>query len=70
MKLKEFITIYGPKKLALTLRIDDATVSQWKLAKAFPRPKYLREIVKLSKGQVSYESMVNDYLRRNPSKIA
>lgn len=69
MKLKSFITSYGPKKLAQALGVDDATVSQWKMNKAFPRPAHLKGIVKLSKGAVTYESMVNDFLQRK-NKLA
>lgn len=58
MKLNKWIEKTGPKKVAKLLRVDPASVSNWKLGRSCPRPKKLHKIHVLSKGQVSYKEMV------------
>lgn len=63
MTLSSWIVTTGPKNVAKLLKVDAATVSQWKNQNAFPRPKHLVKINKLSKGQVTYRSMIESFVK-------
>lgn len=63
MTLKDFIQEYGATKLAKLLVVDDAAVSAWKHLGVLPRPTYMRKIHLLSKGRVSYKTMVETAAR-------
>lgn len=62
MTLHDWILKTEPKKVAQLLKVDDATVSYWKTGKALPRPEKMIAIHKLSRGRVSYKSMVENFL--------
>lgn len=62
MTLSTWIEKTKPKKVAQLLNVDPSTVSQWRNHAAFPRARHMKQIVALSKGEVSYKSIVENYL--------
>lgn len=62
MTLSTWIEKTKPKKVAQLLNVDPSTVSQWRNFAAFPRPYHMKQIVSLSKGRVTYKSIVENYL--------
>lgn len=68
MTLHDWINRTGPKEVAKTLGVDPSTVSQWRTYRACPRPRYMLAIHKLSKGEVSYESMVVRFVKKNNNR--
>lgn len=65
MHLNTWIEKVGPKAVAARLGVDDSTVSNWKVGKAFPRPQILVAINKMSRGKVTIPGMVHYYLKLN-----
>jgi DNA-binding transcriptional regulator YdaS (Cro superfamily) len=65
MTLNKWIIKTGPKKVAKLLRVDPGTVSQWKTLDACPRPRAMVKIHQLSKKQVSYQSMIESFVKAN-----
>jgi transcriptional regulator with XRE-family HTH domain len=59
--LQEWIIKTGPKKVAQQLNVDPSTVSGWRNKKTFPRPDKLKLIHQLSKGRVTYQSIIEDF---------
>ncbi len=67
MTLRQWIINTGPKEVAKLCNVDPSTVSAWKVGKAFPRPKKLLTIHKISKGRVSYKELVEGFVRQGKS---
>lgn len=65
MTLSSWIVKTGPKTVARLLKVDPSTISQWKNLNAVPRPETMVKIYKLSRGRVSYKSIVECYTRKN-----
>jgi hypothetical protein len=62
MTLSNWIIRTGPKNVAKILNVDPGTVSQWKRKKSCPRPALLVKINKLSRGEVTYKSMLESFV--------
>ncbi len=65
MTLRTWIEETGPKVIAQKLKVDPSTVSAWRNGQAFPRPKRLVQLHQLSKGKVTYEAMIQHFLKNN-----
>lgn len=63
MQLNDFIKKYGAKKLAEKLNVTSEVIYQWSRGQTFPRPEKLHHLNEVSKGKVSYKTMVNHYLQ-------
>lgn len=58
MTLQAWIDKEGPKNIANLLKVDSSTVQTWKAGSSLPRPKLMMKIHQLSRGKVSYKSMI------------
>lgn len=67
MTLRDWIEKTGPKKVATILKVDPSTVSAWKTGTNQIPPIRMYEIHKLSKGKVSYKTMIEHYVK-SPAK--
>lgn len=63
MTLRSWIEKTGPKKVAQLLKVEPATVSAWKTGTNRVPPIRMYEIHKLSKGKVSYKSMIESSVK-------
>ena len=68
MKLTELIDELGPTKLGKLLKCSPARVTNWKLGTAGPSPKIMVEIVKVTKGKVSYKDIMEEFYGKNSIK--
>lgn len=50
-------------KIGQALNVDPATVRHWRQGRVLPCPRLMREIVKLSKGKISYAIMIEGYFK-------
>lgn len=62
MTLENWIVKRGPKNVARLLKVDPATVSQWKTKDCCPRPRFMVRIHELSKGKVTYKTMIENFV--------
>ena len=58
MTLSDWIEKTGPKKVAQLMNVDPSTVSSWKIGANRIPPIRMYQIHQLSKGKVSYKTMV------------
>lgn len=61
----------GTGKVAKKLNVPSNCVYAWKVGNAIPRPDVMQRIVRTSRGKVSYDSMVAQYVanrKRNAAK--
>jgi DNA-binding transcriptional regulator YdaS (Cro superfamily) len=65
MTLQAWIKETGPKNVAHLLKVDSSTVHFWKAGKTLPRPALMVQIHRLTKGKVSYQTMIEDAAKRN-----
>lgn len=68
MTLTQWIAHKTVSGCAQTLGIPMTTVSSWYHHRALPRPKLMMKIVKHTDGIVTYEEMIEDFVKHN-SKI-
>lgn len=65
LTLREFIDQIGPNKLAMTLNVSKQTVSLWYNLATAPKPLTAAQIIELSYGLVSWESIYKPYVDMN-----
>jgi hypothetical protein len=65
LTLREFIDQIGPNKLAMTLNVSKQTVSLWYNLQTAPKPLTAGQIIELSYGLVSWESIYKPYVDMN-----
>lgn len=58
----------GPRKVAHMLGSDSSLVSNWLSRVAIPRPLTMREIVKRSKGRVTYDDIIDETMPKKSAK--
>jgi len=64
MTLQAWIKETGPKNVAHLLKVDSSTVHFWKAGKTLPRPAIMVRIHQLTKGKVSYQTMIESMARK------
>lgn len=62
MILSDFIDQIGATNLAKTLEVTSAAVSSWKSGENCPRPQAAFLLIKLSHGQLSWESIYEPFV--------
>lgn len=65
MTLGDWIIKTGPKKVANLTGMDPSTVSSWRNYETVPRPKTMVLIHKLTKGKVSYRTIIETFVAKN-----
>ncbi len=68
MKLVEWIEKTGSANIAKQLGCSQARVINWRLKIAAPSCKMMIEIVKLTKGKVSYKEIVEGFYGQDSNK--
>lgn len=63
MTLQAWIDSKGPMNVAHLLKVDSSTVHTWKAGTSLPRPKIMVHIHQLSRGRVTYKSMIETVAR-------
>lgn len=64
MTLKQFIMNYGgPNKVAKKLGVTSFAVRYWIRNQSTPRPETLLKLVKISKGQLTHQSVLKETLK-------
>lgn len=56
---QNWVSYYGTERLANKLGITVAAVNYWKYRRGWPKVAFIIEILKLSKGKLTFESIVN-----------
>ncbi len=54
-----WVEAYGNYELAAKLKISPRTVNHWVNCDAYPKVDTMRELVKLSKGELTYEIIID-----------
>lgn len=62
LSLQEWIAEVGPLKVADILNVHPSAVRHWRRNYCLPRAELMRKIKKLSRGRISYESMIEGHL--------
>ncbi len=65
LTLREFIEQIGPNELAMRLNVSKQTVSFWFNFQTAPKPMTAAQIIELSYGLVSWESIYKPYVDMN-----
>lgn len=65
ISFNKWIDEQGIGHLARTLDVSKPAVHHWKMGSAAPRPHHMKHILKLSKGVITYDAMINHYLTNN-----
>lgn len=68
--LRTWLEETGMDEGARLFKVDISTVRNWRAGRAVPRPPELAKIVKLSRGAVSYEEVIETFLRTQKLKKA
>lgn len=55
---QEWLDFYGAERLAKTLKVSPRVVNHWRLGDGWPRIRIILEIVKLSRGKLTVESVI------------
>jgi len=61
ISLKNWIDQEGVHKIAHILKVEESTVRHWRRGHCLPRTEQMRTIRKLSKGLVTYETIIDTY---------
>lgn len=65
MTLQQYIKTKGCRQLAQELSIAPNTVYSWLRFRNCPSPQWMHQLVKMSKGKVSYQEIVEQYLKNH-----
>ena len=65
LTLREFIDHLGPNELAMRLNVSKQAVSTWYTLTSAPKPITAGQIIELSHGLVSWESIYKPYVDFN-----
>lgn len=65
LTLREFITQIGANELAMRLNVSKQTVSFWFTFRTAPKPTTAAQIIELSYGLVTWESIYKPYVNMN-----
>lgn len=68
MTLHDWITQMTPVKVSELLEVDDNTVYQWLKFEYVPKHLHMRKIVKLTKGLVTYEEIIEPYFQHRENQ--
>jgi hypothetical protein len=63
MTLKEFLEVHKQAWVAAELGVTPQCISRWHCQRICPRPEQMKALLKLSKGKLSYESIIEPYLK-------
>lgn len=66
LSLKSWIESTGPTKVAYKLKVCESAVRQWHRGYCLPRPEIMRDIKRMTKGRLSYATMIEDHFRKSP----
>lgn len=61
ISLRDWINQEGVSKIAEQLCVEQSTVRHWRSGHCLPKAQQMREIKKLSKGQVTYDVMIDEH---------
>ena len=59
---KEWIEEQGVEELTRKLNVEKNTINYWRAGFSIPRPWQMQKIVKLSRGAVSYQDIIEGHL--------
>jgi len=63
MTLVQWVKHYGALRVSKLLGVHLSTVSAWTHYRSIPRPEVMKKIIHKTDGIVSYESIIEDYLK-------
>ena len=66
--LKEWIEKEGVQTVSKVLRVDESTVRHWRRGWVLPKATQMQKIVAITKGAVSYASMIETHLAPSNKK--
>jgi hypothetical protein len=64
--LKSWIDEIGINKVAQAFCLERSTVRKWRDGSQLPKALHMQAIVKLSKGKVSYDAMIEPWAKKHP----
>lgn len=62
--LRSWIGRLGVPKVAKLLNVEEATVRHWRRGHCLPKAEQMYQIQKLSKGQVTYDGIINEHFEK------
>ncbi len=68
MTLKDWIARTGAVEVARLMRCERATVYHWKRGLCLPRSWQMYRIKKLTRGAVTYDSMIDGFMKKRLAK--
>lgn len=73
ISLKEFICEMidkiGIDEFKFKFGVQESTINHWRRGACLPKPEHMETLVKLSKGRVTYQTMIESF-NRNPNSYA
>ena len=64
--LRDWIDEIGVNKVAQAFCLERSTIRKWRDGSQLPKALHMHAIVKASKGQVTYETMIDPWVKKNP----
>lgn len=68
MNLSEWITSITAAKVSELLKVETNTVYYWRDLKFLPKPETMVDIVRLTHGLVTYESIIVPFVEHNKAR--
>ncbi len=68
--LPAFIDEVGVNRIAQIFCLERATVRKWRSGTQLPKALHMYELVKLSKGKLTYESIIDPWAKLQPSETS
>jgi hypothetical protein len=66
LTLKAWIDELSVSKVAQSFCLERSTVRKWRDGSQLPKALHMRAIVRLSKGKVSYDAMIEPWAKKHP----
>lgn len=67
MNFNKWILKETPRGVARALGVDSTTVCAWQQGRSCPRPEKMKRIKSLSQGDITYDNIIDYYLRNRKS---
>lgn len=63
-KFSAWINTKGDSYLADILNVTEGSAGHWRRGHCIPRPAHMKKIVEMSRGRISYEDIIENYLSK------
>ena len=67
--LRDWIDEHGVNRVAQAFCLERSTIRKWRDGSQLPKALHMHAIVKLSKGAVTYEAMIEPWAKQFPVEV-